>query len=291
MDPNEMNWFDRLMWTDRRTDERVGYPPLVVYYWEGSKSEPHQVRDASSSGLFLLTKDRWYLGTVVTMTIQRTRTSDSDPMRSITLNARVVRAVEEGVGLAFEVPMEARKVDDEASSIEVTMKAVTTFLNHAKSDLGQALIEYLLLLPMVLVLILNVVNMGAFFFAWITVANTAHAAANYAALAGASAGGVQPASAAKLTALVTAASASLPNNPSITANICRNFNGAITTVSGTCTSIPADSEPTQYVLTSVDVNYTYTPLIPAGFQFSNLKVYVTIPPSTIHQRAVMRTLQ
>src|SRR5207247_8711258 len=51
---------------------------------------------------------------------------------------------------------------------------------------GQALIEFALILPLLLVLIVNVVNFGAFFFAWITVANAARSGAQYMCLGGAS---------------------------------------------------------------------------------------------------------
>jgi len=50
---------------------------------------------------------------------------------------------------------------------------------------GQALIEYILLLPLLFLLIVNLVNFGGFFFAWITVANAARAGADYAILGGA----------------------------------------------------------------------------------------------------------
>jgi len=43
---------------------------------------------------------------------------------------------------------------------------------------GQALIEFILVLPILFLLILNLVNFGGFFYAWITVANAARAGAN-----------------------------------------------------------------------------------------------------------------
>ena len=291
MNPKGMNWFDRLMWTDKRSGERHHSLPLVVYYSQGGKSEPHAVRDASASGLYLLTEHRWYPGTVITMTLQRTKSSLKEAEQAITVRGRVVRSEADGVGFAFELPARKPRGRDGSNASEVDMKTVESFLKRAQGDAAQALIEYLLLVPMVLLLVVNIVNTGGFFFAWITVANTSRAAANYAALAGASAGGLQAASVSKINAMVTTEASSLPNNPSMVVDICRNFNGAVTTLSGTCTSIPADAEPASYVLTSIDVYYTYKPFIPAGFQFRALNVYVTIPPSTIHRRTVMRTLQ
>jgi hypothetical protein len=39
------------------------------------------------------------------------------------------------------------------------------------------------------------------------------------------------------------------------------------------------------------VTYTFQPLIPAGFNFPGLNIYLTMPPTTIHRRAVMRDLR
>ena len=291
MDPEAMNWFQRLMWTDKRAEIRYRSLPLVVYYSEGGKSEPHSVRDASASGLFLLTDHRWYPGTVITMTLQRAKSPETDVEQAITLRGRVVRSASDGVGVAFELPERRYRGPGKAIPTEIDMKRLESFLKRAQNDAAQALIEYLLLLPIIFLLVVNIVNMGGFFFAWITVANTSRAAANYAALAGASAGGLQAASVANISRVVTVETSSLPNNPSVIVDICRNFNGAVTTLNGTCTSVPADTEPASYVLTSIDIYYTYKPFIPAGFQFKNLNVYVTIPPTTVHRRTVMRTLQ
>ena len=72
-------------------------------------------------------------------------------------------------------------------------------------------------------------------------------------------------------------------------NICQNNNGTIKALSGTCTSIPADTEPASFALISIDVTYTYQPLIPV-FQFPNLNIYATLPATTVHRRAVMRVV-
>ncbi len=290
MNRKEMNWFERLMWIDKRVGTRHRAPPMVAYYWEGGRSEPHAVREASCSGLYLLTKERWYPGTIVTITLQRTKSSLKDAWIAITLRGRVVRSEDDGVAFAFELAADKRRREGDAPPLEADMKTVESFLQRAQSDVAQALIEYILLVPIVLLLVVNTVNVGGFMFAWITVANASRAAVNYAALGGASAGGVQSASTSQITAVATTELSSLPNNPSLVLDICKNRNGTVTTISGTCTSVPADSEPASYVLTSIDIYYTYKPFIPAGFQFKNLNVYVTIPPTTVHRRAVMRTL-
>jgi Flp pilus assembly protein TadG len=161
---------------------------------------------------------------------------------------------------------------------------------------GQALIEYILMIPLIFLLVVNVVNFGGFFYAFITVANAARAGADYAILAGAAAGSPVQGTAATIGSLITTDISSLPNKSSLSVNICQSIfdpvlgTTTVKVVSGTCTSILSDPEKNYYVLTSVDVTYTYLPFIPL-FSFPNLHINATIPPTAIHRRAVMRSIQ
>jgi hypothetical protein len=51
-----------------------------------------------------------------------------------------------------------------------------------------------------------------------------------------------------------------------------------------------DPEAPAYILATVDVTYTYKPYIPL-FSFPKLGISATLPPSTIHRKAVVRMLQ
>lgn len=155
---------------------------------------------------------------------------------------------------------------------------------------GQALIEFALILPLLFLLIVNVVNFGAFFFAWITVANAARAGAQYAVLNSGSVGSLAPVTASQIRTLISQDISSLLNRASLTVNVCQNNNGTVATVSGTCSGVASDPEPATYVLTSVDVTYTYQPPIPL-FTFSGLGIRATLPPTTIHRRVYMRAIQ
>jgi Flp pilus assembly protein TadG len=156
---------------------------------------------------------------------------------------------------------------------------------------GQALIEFALILPLLFLLIVNMINFGGFFFAWITVANASRVGAQYAVIGGASVGTPSPATPTQIKNVVAEDVRSLLNGANPTVNICRNNNGIITPVGGaTCTGIASDPEPTTYILTSVDVTYAYNPLIPL-FSFPKLGIRATLPPTTIHRRAVMRVIQ
>jgi PilZ domain len=87
---------------DRRTSRRKRWPKLVAYDSTGGALEVHGVKDLSAHGLYLMTKDRWPLGTQVTMTLQRTDAAgDNGKNNLISVQLRVVRWGKDGVGLAF----------------------------------------------------------------------------------------------------------------------------------------------------------------------------------------------
>ena len=98
------NWFEDLMSRQQRRPERHALPRLVAFFWDGSTPVPHAIRDISTNGLFLLTAHRWYPGTLVTLTLQRTDKDDGGERPSITVKARVIRANEEGVAFRFFLP-------------------------------------------------------------------------------------------------------------------------------------------------------------------------------------------
>jgi Flp pilus assembly protein TadG len=167
------------------------------------------------------------------------------------------------------------------------------FIRRFGTSQGQALIEFALSLPLLLLLIVNVVNFGGFFYAWITVANAARAGADYAVLNGASVGSLDQLTiptGAQIVTIIQNETSSLPNASSLTIGVCQNNNGTISVLAGTCTSAKLDPENPAYILTTVQVAYTYKPFISAGFQFPGLNVYATLPPLTITRVAYMRLL-
>jgi hypothetical protein len=87
-------------------------PRLVAYFWDGDTPAAHCIRDISSTGIYLLTSQRWYPGTLVTITLQRTEKDEAGVKQSITVQTRVMRSAEDGVGLRFVVPKteEGRRV-------------------------------------------------------------------------------------------------------------------------------------------------------------------------------------
>jgi hypothetical protein len=106
------NWFEDLMSRNQRRPQRYVAPRLVAYFFDGGTPAAHCIRDVSSTGLYLLTTQRWYPGTLVTITLQRTEKDEAGVRQSITVQTRVMRSTEDGVALRFVVPKteEGRRV-------------------------------------------------------------------------------------------------------------------------------------------------------------------------------------
>jgi len=99
-----VSWFIRfLRWlsTDRRASKRHPLPGLVAYYWTGGAPQAFHIADISNVGLYLLTDERWFPGTMILMTLQRTNTDGDDPDDFISVLSKVIRWGSDGVGLTF----------------------------------------------------------------------------------------------------------------------------------------------------------------------------------------------
>jgi uncharacterized membrane protein (UPF0127 family) len=99
-----VSWFIKfLRWlsTDRRGSKRHPLPGLVAYYWTGGAPQAFHIADISTNGLYLLTDERWFPGTMILMTLQRTNTDGDDPDDFISVLTKVIRWGSDGVGLSF----------------------------------------------------------------------------------------------------------------------------------------------------------------------------------------------
>jgi PilZ domain len=125
------NWFEWLFSKDRRVANRTVRPGVVAYYWDGGEPMSHDIVDISSTGLYLSTDDSWHPGTQVMVTLQRVGAVESDPDRSITVNAKVVRLGQNGIG--FKLVMPEEKVDQGRRGVALNgadRKAFHTFLKR-----------------------------------------------------------------------------------------------------------------------------------------------------------------
>lgn len=95
------NWLQRWWSPDPRRAPRTESPGLAAYYWNGATPVAHGVRDISSTGLYMVTEERWYPGTLVLMTLQRNDGGEEAAERSVAVLSRAVRWGPDGVGLQF----------------------------------------------------------------------------------------------------------------------------------------------------------------------------------------------
>jgi hypothetical protein len=174
---------------------------------------------------------------------------------------------------------------------------MTAARTKRKRCAGQSLIESALVLPLLLLLVVNVVNFGVFFYDWISIANAARTGAQYFTTGGVALGGITPPGLAAVQTLVLNDLKSLPNQTSIQvciswSNSANVFCNQVASPAGTppAADTPEGAPPVSYVIGAVDVSYTYQPIIPT-WEFPGLGIYTTLPPTTLHRQAKMRVLQ
>ena len=128
------SWLGRWWSPDPRKAPRIKEPGLAAYYWNGSAPDAKTVRDISTSGLYVVTEERWYPGTLVLMTLQRTSCGDEVAERSIAVHSRAVRWGPDGVGLQFVLADNTRDPDRRKVTIlDAAGKAdVERFLDQLK---------------------------------------------------------------------------------------------------------------------------------------------------------------
>jgi len=97
-------WLERWLSPDPRKAPRLQFEGLTAYYWTGASPQAHSIRDISSTGLYIVTEERWYPGTLVLMTLTINGEGDGTDERSIVIQSRAVRWGNDGVGLKFVLP-------------------------------------------------------------------------------------------------------------------------------------------------------------------------------------------
>ncbi|MGA7341490.1 MAG: PilZ domain-containing protein [Terracidiphilus sp.] len=130
------SWLQRLLSPDPpepRKAARHALPGLAAFFFTGGAPQPHEVRDISSTGMYVFTSERWYPGTMVRMTL--TDRSVPNDERSITLNTSVIRAGNDGVGLkfAFQNGKDRHQVRPDGLSYGADRMQVDQFLERLRS--------------------------------------------------------------------------------------------------------------------------------------------------------------
>jgi hypothetical protein len=82
-----------------RRAPRSIHPEILVYYWDGSAPEGRRIHDISQSGAYICTPERWYLGTIIRLILQRDPKAMREdgaaaPTASICVPARVVQGTD-----------------------------------------------------------------------------------------------------------------------------------------------------------------------------------------------------
>jgi hypothetical protein len=100
------SWLQRLLSPEPpepRKTLRAVVPDLAAYFWTGGTPQPHAIRNISSTGMYVVTEERWYPGTLVQMTLRKAGRDGTGAEASISLLTRVNRWGNDGVGLGFVV--------------------------------------------------------------------------------------------------------------------------------------------------------------------------------------------
>lgn len=129
-------WLSSIFSEEHRRSARSKTPPLIAYFWDGGHPVGHPVKDISSKGFFLATEERWLLGTLVMVTLQRTEPHPSrSDTPSIIVMAKVIHHGEDGVGFNF-IPVDNASLGQKPGygSHAADRKSLDRFLQHLASD-------------------------------------------------------------------------------------------------------------------------------------------------------------
>ncbi len=99
---------------DRRPAEE-----FAAYWWDGAGVQEDAVRDVSSTGVFVLSRQRWERGDVVWLTLQRKGAVELLPERRMTMQGKAMRVVADGAGFLF-----VSTADAEARAWETVVERV-----------------------------------------------------------------------------------------------------------------------------------------------------------------------
>jgi hypothetical protein len=86
-----------------RAERRVP-PGITARYGSRSEAKLGQIRNISTSGIYLETADRWPIGKVIQLKLQREHPAESPSELEIDMQVRIVVHGEDGVGAAFLLP-------------------------------------------------------------------------------------------------------------------------------------------------------------------------------------------
>jgi hypothetical protein len=89
---------------DQRVANRHTMPPVVAYLGTLRSSKLYKIGDISVAGFYMVTEERWMIGTGFPLTLERT--DEAAQGQTLTVYSTVVRIGEDGVGFTFLQPKE-----------------------------------------------------------------------------------------------------------------------------------------------------------------------------------------
>jgi hypothetical protein len=104
---------------DRRRAPRITNPAVRAYFWNGAAPIPHCLSDISRIGGYLYTPERWYLGTMVQITLHASRDEMAlnrpvSATATVTVWSKIVRHGSDGVGMEFVLVKRSNREELEA---------------------------------------------------------------------------------------------------------------------------------------------------------------------------------
>jgi hypothetical protein len=136
------NWFTNLLLgnaVDPRVAQRQLLPGLIAYFFTGGNPVAQEVRDISATGIYIVTNERWYPGTVVRVTLTDRDHPTAD--RTLTVNAKAVRWGKDGVGLEIVLENQEQQGIALTQSMERTFGVdparVEAFMENLKTPVSQ----------------------------------------------------------------------------------------------------------------------------------------------------------
>lgn len=128
-------WLSSIFSEEQRKAARSRTPPLIAYFWDGGRPVAHPVKDISPKGFFLSTEERWLIGTLVMVTLQRTKSDPARPDSSIIVMSKVIHHADGGVGFTF-IPVDNAALGQKPGygSHAANRKALDRFLQRVASD-------------------------------------------------------------------------------------------------------------------------------------------------------------
>jgi hypothetical protein len=98
------SWIKRLGYVEKPRAERRVPSGFSAQRRNTSTAKPATIRDISSTGLHILTEERWPIGGLISFRVQVERVAEDPSEPQIEVQARVVRHIDDGVGLSFVLP-------------------------------------------------------------------------------------------------------------------------------------------------------------------------------------------